>query len=258
MKTCAPFPLVTLTVLMALASGCTNRYAEHYVGLLDGKTIEETGFLDVARDEPRLYRSDDLNADAVNVAEDGYWPIGYASFLAAAGSGSRDDALEQARSVGAEIVLLQSEYLTTEIDLRPVTVPHYHTFRSKGESVTTTSYSTEWVPYSVDRHTFEGLFFAPIRRDMRPSGILAMDVPREVAREIGQYQGAWVYAVMKDSPARAANVMAGDVVVEIDGQSVDGPDDFNRRISRVVGGGGGTATLTIVRDGQRRPIPVRF
>lgn len=244
-------------LIALLLSGCTNRYTDHYVDLLDRRAIEDTGFLDTAVSEPRVYRSDDLNGDAISVAEDGYWPIGYASFHAAAGGGSEDDAITQARDVGAEIVLLQSEYLTTEVDLRPVTVPHYHTFRSQGETVTTTSYSTEWVPYSVDRHTYEGLFFAPIRRAMRPSGILPMDLPRDVAREIEQYQGAWVYAVMKDTPARRANIMAGDVILEVNGEPIAGPTEFNNAIARALGEER-AALLTIFRKGERRDVKLAF
>ena len=67
-------------------------------------------------------------------------------------------------------------------------------------------------------------------------------------------RGALVTAMSRDAAAYRAGLQPGDVVVAVNGQTVDTPAQFTRMIqdARI----GSTATLRVVRDGRQRDIMV--
>lgn len=84
----------------------------------------------------------------------------------------------------------------------------------------------------------------------------------------GEYEGigAWVdptgeylaiIAPMQGSPAEAAGLQPGDIVVAIDGEDMTGIDG-NAVISRILGPAGSTVVLTIQREGEAAPFDVEI
>jgi len=66
--------------------------------------------------------------------------------------------------------------------------------------------------------------------------------------------GILVRQVEKDAPAARAGVQPGDIIVAVNGERIEGWNDFVREIvSKKVGE---TVTLTVIRDTTRRTIPV--
>jgi membrane-associated protease RseP (regulator of RpoE activity) len=65
--------------------------------------------------------------------------------------------------------------------------------------------------------------------------------------------GALVTSVTEDSPAAAAGIQAGDVIVAVGSKSVEGPGDVARAVR---GAEAGPAEVTVIRDGQRRSFTV--
>jgi len=56
-----------------------------------------------------------------------------------------------------------------------------------------------------------------------------------------------------DSPAEKAGLKAGDLISEVDGKSIVG-QDLDEQVSRVRGPDGSKVTLTIVREGEDKPL----
>jgi S1-C subfamily serine protease len=89
-------------------------------------------------------------------------------------------------------------------------------------------------------------------------GLSAQDlqIPRRIARHFGLAQdaGARVEAVEADSPAAAAGLRSGDIIVAFDGSAVGGVDDLQRLLT----GGriGGGIELTVLRRDQRLDLKV--
>lgn len=96
--------------------------------------------------------------------------------------------------------------------------------------------------------------------------------PAELSQEIlgldGEYEGigAWVdptgeylaiIAPMEGSPAEAAGLQPGDIVVAVDGEDMTGVDG-NAVISRIVGPAGSLVVLTIQRDGSAANFDVEI
>jgi carboxyl-terminal processing protease len=63
--------------------------------------------------------------------------------------------------------------------------------------------------------------------------------------------------VFQDSPAEKAGLKAGDVIMEVDGQSIVG-GDLSEQVAKVRGPEGSTATFTIAREGEEKPLKVEL
>ena len=87
-------------------------------------------------------------------------------------------------------------------------------------------------------------------------GVTIAPVTKEVAESIGlgKAAGALVQSVEKDGPADKAGVEAGDIIVKVDGKTVERSGD----LPRLVGGTkpGTKATLQVFRRGNTRDIAV--
>jgi len=82
------------------------------------------------------------------------------------------------------------------------------------------------------------------------------ELPRRVVRHfaLAQESGARVESVERDSPAAAAGVQAGDIVIQFGGATIAGVDDLQRLLT----GGqiGNATTLTVLRRAQRLTLAV--
>ena len=87
-------------------------------------------------------------------------------------------------------------------------------------------------------------------------GVTIQGVDPDLAKAFGLPRGggALVGDVSPDSPAAKAGLQRGDVILELNGQSVSGPDDLSVRISELPPGS--VAHLKIFRSGQPRDFDV--
>src|SRR5262249_47376048 len=67
-------------------------------------------------------------------------------------------------------------------------------------------------------------------------------------------KGAIVTNVMPDSPAAAAKLEAGDLVVKFDGKEIHGPRDLQGGVERLTAGK--TYTMHVMRDGKELTVQV--
>ena len=81
-------------------------------------------------------------------------------------------------------------------------------------------------------------------------------VTPEIAEGLGLKRpaGALVATVSPESPAARASIKTGDLILEVDGLSVDDPNAFDYRFATKPLGG--TAQLEVLRDGKEIRIPV--
>jgi S1-C subfamily serine protease len=95
-----------------------------------------------------------------------------------------------------------------------------------------------------------------IRRSYIGVGGQTVPIPRAVARanQLAVSSGVFVVSVEAGSPAAAAGLRDGDVVLSFAGQAVTGLDDLHRHLTddRI----GAAVTLTILRSAQRRQLTI--
>jgi len=89
-------------------------------------------------------------------------------------------------------------------------------------------------------------------------GVQIQPVTAEIADSLGlkSNKGALVAEAQPNSPASAAGIKSGDVILGIDGGRIDGPRDLARRVAAL--GPGKKANLIYWHDGSEKTAPVKL
>lgn len=252
--------LLAVAVALLLSACAENSFAKFY----EPATVPPPPALQRLpySGEPTLMASfDGLEKDINKLYEEGYGVVGTSDFVGPAGK--KEDALAQAKAVGAAIVLLRSKYQSTKSGAMPLTLPTSQTTYSSGTfnsfggsgqrpvsgmysgSSTTYGTGTTYIPYSVDRYDQTAVFLAPIER--KGAGLLLRNLTPAERQDLGTNKGVAVDTVRKGSPAYAIDIVPGDVILSINGQSVlDQPSAG----ALLLGARGSTVTLAMVRKGE--------
>lgn len=224
----------TFAALAALMlSGCANNYQKFY------KAEPPDWKLVRSMEEPVLAQSSGTaQVDIQRMFTDGYGVIGSSAFVAPLAD--RAGAIAQAKKVGANRVLLASQYRSTRSGAMPITTPTSSTAYTSGNvygsygssarySGTTTTYGSEttYVPYSVDHYVQYALYFGPLQR--KGLGVMLDRPTDEAKRAAGTNKGHQVSAVRRGSPAFQADILPGDLIVTI-GRDMVEPDDFTAAV----------------------------
>lgn len=215
-------------------AGCANGYQKFFeAGPPHSQVIlsQEAPVILPASGKPKL--------DIDRMYEEGYWVLGAAEFNGAIAD--TQGAVAQARKIGANRILIWTKYTNTVSGVMPVTTPTTTTAYTSGTitprgygysggsasySGTTTIYGsqTTYVPYSVSRYDQYALYFAPMER--KGTGLLLIEPTDEVRQQAGTNKGLQVRVVRRGSPAFQADIMAGDLIVAINGYEIVHRDDY--------------------------------
>jgi serine protease Do len=89
-------------------------------------------------------------------------------------------------------------------------------------------------------------------------GVTIQDMNEDIANAMGlkSTKGAIVSDVLKDSPAQKADIRRGDVIVKINGQTVESSSQVRNKIAEL--GSGTEAEITVIRDGKEKVIKVKL
>jgi serine protease Do len=87
-------------------------------------------------------------------------------------------------------------------------------------------------------------------------GVSIQDVDPDMAKAFGLPHGggALIGDVTPDTPAATAGIQRGDVVLELNGQPVNGPDELSVRVSQMAPGS--VAHLKVFRNGESKDMDV--
>lgn len=220
-----------------LLAGCESGYEKFYVDVIPA--VQEWVEPHNPAEIPVIYSSSgDFDADVYSMFENGYLPIGSVSFNGPIES--QDNIIEQAKKVGADAVVASSEFTNSVTSSIPITtstpVTTYHSgsataYGSGGSaygtySGTSTTYvpSTTYIPVTVNRYDQSAIFFAR----MKPSclGFWMAEISTEERQKIGTNSGFKIAALRKDAPFYAADIVPGDIVLEIDDAKVTLTTEF--------------------------------
>lgn len=244
-------------VLALFLISCANPYAQFYQGLPDARQRPD---YEPVQGELQIYSTDNFERDRLALMRRGYMPIGHASFNAAANKVSEAQLREQARKVGAHVVLVASKYTHTVSGAVPLVVPQTTTSYSTGTATaygtggvvnvygsgTTTTYGTQtmMMPYSVARSDCSALFLAKTRGRV---GIVPQPMDDETRKRLETNAGIKVLVVTEGSSAFQADVLPGDVVLAVGGDTVQSEENYYQLLNKYEGQ---TVSFRLDRNGK--------
>jgi hypothetical protein len=191
----------------------------------------------------------------------GYVMIGYSSFNS--GHSERDaGALAQGAKVQADLVVVIDPHYTGSLTATvPITTPTTQTSYTNGSATaygpggsataygnaTTTTYGsqTTYVPMTVNRFDYDALYF--IKQGHMAFGANCRDASDAEHRTLQSNRGAYVLWVVDGTPAFKSDVLAGDMIVAIDGSPVYGYQGYLDLLGQKRGQ---KVDVTIVRNGE--------
>jgi hypothetical protein len=238
-----------------------------------------------ASDPPVVQTSQNLDSDSAKLFSNGYLLVAYSGFSA---EGIAPESVkEQARKIGAAVVLIQAKFTGTETEYREVTTHTSGGIASSFSSGSLTATQTGTVnarvvgPRGAVRATgtyygtgsayFSGTGFTIIpgrsqtefvpfakrqydnqitfwrKRRANPLGAYCDYIPEEIRQQIQRNTGAFVVALETDSPAFMANILIGDVIVALGGVPVNTPEGLESVSTQCRGR---SVKVKLIRNGQ--------
>jgi hypothetical protein len=260
-------PAFLFAALLALGACASNPYRDTYSSQLSDKVPQgEPASLLPAQAEPTLLSSQDMRADALKLLAAGYRPIGRSKFQGIHVDASA--AVEQARAVGADVVVVRERFIATNTyaqpvgdstpDRRIVTDNTLITRTDNGagpqqlqtqtqESVTTIEgeYEVHYVPATYDTYEHTASYW---RRAPAPIlGLLVSELGDAERKAIQSNKGVLVKVVVRKSPAYLADCFRGDIVRKLGDHEVVGTDDFFEAVQAQAGK---SVDLVLWREGK--------
>lgn len=235
-------------VLFAL-SGCMNPYRTNFNVTLNKMPPWIGQRLAPPSAKPELLKSDDIRSDNWKLFERGYVMIGFAKF-----DGPPTDvglALSQGKAAGADIVAIQDVYTKTLTETVAVTQwpadqttevheestingPRGpHTVSRTTEVSTSQSPETVYVPRDIDYYEHSATFWRKIENPL--FGALVMDLSDQQKQQLQSNHGLVVRAIMTDSPAFAADLLKGDIILTINGEPAPSAQRFYQNLAGLAG-----------------------
>ena len=251
--------------LVTIVAGCANPYQKFYHDQLFGRHVNEVPSLEVTTASPSLYSTENMPRDNQAMVENGFALIGYSTFNS--GPVDSNKAMDHAKNVGAVVVIVQSRYTHTVTGSVPYTVQNpdqtvttmtqgniygsggYSNFSGTSISTVPGGSTTYQMPYSIDRSDFVATYW--VKRKPPALGIIVADLPDTLRQKLQRNRGVVVLAVLKGSPAFTADILKGDVVVGIDGDTTNDSRSFLEVITKYLGK---PVTIKIIRDGKPMEI----
>jgi C-terminal processing protease CtpA/Prc len=235
--------LITLVLLVVSLTGCaTNGFEKFYTSTPGSETVRSNPAFEKPTGELKVFiYSADPKHDNEIANEAGYVMIGSSSFYGPQKIMTKEQLREQAKNVGASMVIIQSKYKDTTSGAIPVAFANQY-------SATATA-----IPYQVSRNDTVATFW--VHRDVSQMHLGAFygPLPDDLRAKLQRNTGLVVRAVVSGSPAFNANVLRGDIILKISGEDViDGPS-FQKQIERMAGQ---TVSLDILRGDAPKTILV--
>lgn len=242
--------------------GCASPYAKFYQpnpnAPLDKVTANRAGPPPV---EPSLDHTALVGDELVDAySAQGYFVIGHSSFNG--GRAAADtDAIAQGKKVGADLVVISSpRYTGTRSSVIPIVTPTTSTSYTTGSatafgsggsataygSATTTTYGsrTNYVPISTDRYDFLAVYMVKIRARV---GAVVKNLSDAQKQLMQSNHGVVVTGIMNGSPAFDADLLVGDILLSVDGETIGDADSYGEILKNH---SGQTCKFQIYRNGK--------
>lgn len=234
--------LAPLLVCCLFVAACAGGRQPYYVPYVDPHTLTDVQKLAPGQ-APKIHTSGDLDRDVKAAVGKGFRAIGHAPFNGELEG--KDGLIQQAKNMGAVLVLLKSKQAET---IKPPLLPYAPGAPAPAAAAGTSDNYANASEIAV--------FFVKSAQKLK-FGLFLSDLPAELRGKLGRSSGALVEVVRQNSPAAAANIVPGDVVVEIADTPIrDGA--HAAEVMRNTNPPDGRCTVKLLRNGAPRSVVLRF
>jgi membrane-associated protease RseP (regulator of RpoE activity) len=206
---------------------------------------------------PKLYATTDLRINLFRLAQQGYLAVAYS--LDPSECDNLGQAKQTAQKIGVPITLVQTgdAKLQGVLDAYPsppltqAEAKQFEVFAQALDGQSFAKLGSKLNPSAPDGAECAAVFLAKLKAGK--IGVLVDAVPAKTRAQINQNYGRLVFVVIKGSPADRADISAGDVLLEVNGQKIAS----NRDLAEALGScKKRTFTFTIWRGGKTRTVLV--
>ena len=257
--------IVATVVACVVLTACASGYQQFYKPYVDARTLSDVRLLGEG-EKPKIFSSNDLQRDVKIAVSKGYRSIGASSFNGEIES--EQVVVDQAKSVGAVLVLVNSKFTESRTITTPFFLPNnqttyssgsvYGTYGSANYSGTSTTYGTTVVPITTQQQRYDqsAVFFVKSTRKLK-FGVLVVDLPPELRSKYERNTGALIDIVVDESPAFAANVLPGDILIELNGTPViNAKHAFG--LMQSTSPKGGKCIFKVIRNGTEKSFELQL
>jgi hypothetical protein len=242
------------------SQGCVNNYEKFYKGnsriILDVQNNPQDFELLSEDQKPRIINVNiDKRDDTFSRLQSaGYMLIGESSFSGVSAADPRKNIMEQAKKVGATLVVVINEFkgsfetTTTTQQANNMHTNYSGIYGQNLGNALTTYYTPVTKTSSYDKYNQYAYYLVKHIKKFR-FGILTTNLTSDLRKELGRNTGALVRTVIDDSPVFLANILSGDVITEIDGVDVGGEKKLKKILTNI-DASVKSVVFTIIRNGK--------
>ncbi|WP_448250564.1 PDZ domain-containing protein [Thalassotalea agariperforans] len=257
---------ILLIAAATILSGCAQSgYKQFYNPYVDARTLPNVELIG-PNEEPQIFGSNNIDQDIRTLRSKRYIVVGYSSFNG--GYEDTKNAAAQAKRIGATVVLTNSEYTNTQSSTSALLLPNNQTTYHSGSvygggtyggySGTSTTYGTTAVPFTTHQRRYDQVAVYLVKSTQKIRfGVSVNDLTPGMRTELERNTGALIDIVIEDTPAFYSNVMAGDILVSIDGQPVKNGQHAIELMAAVPESQPSSSFL-VIRKGEEKSIKVTF
>ena len=241
---------------MILSACAESPYSKAYQGAPDAR--KWASYVSVPGDV-RIYATDNFDRDIRALTRQSYSVVGQSSFSAAGNNATDGQLREQARKVGAQVVLVSSGYTHRTSGVLLPTLPqntaayspaNAAAYRPGGTAnadvagtTTTLVLPTSLTPYPIPRSGFTAVFLV---KTFPRVGLSPGAIDEETRKRLKTNGGVKVLEVVDGSPAFDAHVLPGDILLRVGTERIQFVEQYIQALNDYQGR---TVTFTFDRNG---------
>ena len=246
-------------------TACASGYQQYYKPYVDARTLPDVQLLGEG-EKPKIFSSIDMQRDVKIAMSKGFRTIGASSFNGQIGS--EEELVNQAKLVGAVLVLVNSKFTESRTITTPLFLPNnqttyssgsvYGTYGSANYSGSSTTYGTTVVPITSHQQRYDQTAVYFVKSTKKPKfGLNMVDLPPELRSKYERNTGAMIDVVIEESPAFAANILPGDILIEFNGAAViNAKHAFD--LMQIVSPKDSKWILKVIRNGTEKSIELQL
>ena len=195
--------ILLLVVAIFSLTGCMNKYADFYTDETKGQDITKNPYLIKSNKILFDIRNSDPRKDSVQMWENGYYRLGYSSFIAE--RVNQRKAIDHAKTIKATQVLAYEKHRYTLVNgLGGITLFQYE--------------ATYWVKFKT-----------------RILGCNTNKMTADDCRKVGTNKGVLVSRVVIGSPAWKNEIFIGDLIIKIGNTTILTMNDYRNALKQNAG-----------------------